>query len=153
MSCSRLEITLYDLEGDRIKIVNSDEGTDDNVEPLCPALVLRSVISGYVTNVEDTFIFLQPYNFEGDIECLQWRLQEFYTKFDCEVTIIVETGKLIAFKCHHGDWYRGKLLSFDDETLKVYFVDYGITDDVNYDALRELAPQFLEPCALCLKVG
>jgi len=40
---SLLDVTIYDNDGNKVIILTPDEGALDNVDPLCPPLVIRWV--------------------------------------------------------------------------------------------------------------
>lgn len=149
----RLEITLYDTEGNKLLIIDPDEGAFEVVDPVCPVLVLRSSIAGYVSFAEETFVYIQLSEYAVQVAWLLEQLFEFYDAKEKEAdTIVPEEEQICAVHSEDGNWYRGKVISFDDETVTVLYVDYGNTEIVKFDALRELAPQFKEYCMCCLKV-
>lgn len=59
---------------------------------------------------------------------------------------------LYAIHSEDGNWYRGKVISFDDEKATVNYVDYGNSEDVAFVELRELATKFLNINILSLQV-
>lgn len=149
----RLEITLYDLDGNKLTIIEPDEGAFDVVEPLCPILTLRSLLTGYVSHAEQTFVYIQPSEYSDKIAKMLDDLFEFYdSKENEDCNIVPEEEQIVAVKSSDGNWYRGKVVSFDDDSVTVLYIDYGNRESVKFDFLRELAPQFKELCALCQKV-
>lgn len=149
----RLHITIYDTEGNKITIINPDEGAYDNLEPLCPFLVVTSTITGYVSHVEENFIFIQPSVIGELLALLLDRMFEYYEHLSQETAIIPEEEQFYAFHSNDGNWYRGKVISFDDEKVTVHYIDYGNSEDVKFDAVRELDTKFKEMYTLCLQVN
>lgn len=150
----RLEITLYETEGNKIVIVEPDEGALDVVQPICPPLVLRSFIAGFVAYAEDTSVFIQLIENGDHVANLLDQMFEFYeAKEKEESDIIPEEEQIYAVHSEDANWYRGQVVSFDDETVTVLYIDYGNTEIVKFEALRELAPEFKHISGLSLKVG
>ncbi|KAJ8954517.1 hypothetical protein NQ318_000749 [Aromia moschata] len=149
----RLEITLYDTEGSKINIVSPDEGAYDTVEVLCPPLVYRSTITGYVSHAEDTVVYIQLTEYTDAIANLLDQMFERYNAENAELPIIPEEGLVYAVHSQDGNWYRGKVISFDDEQATVNYVDYGNSESVNFSELRELDDTFLRNCILCVMVN
>ncbi|XP_056634538.1 maternal protein tudor-like [Diorhabda sublineata] len=148
----RLEITLYDTQGNKHIILNPDEGSYDTVDIPCPLLVLCSTISGNVTYANENSIFIQPVEVAEQVAILLDQLFAVYDGKPHESTIIPEEGMVYAVHSEDGNWYRGKVTSFDDEKATVYYIDYGNYESVNFSELRELEVQFLDISILSLQV-
>ncbi|XP_023023151.2 protein tudor isoform X2 [Leptinotarsa decemlineata] len=149
----RLEVTLYDTEGNKHVILNPDEGAIDTVECPCPMLVLRSTITGYVPHADESSIFIQPSEYSEIITYLLDQLYETYNEQILESPIIPEEGLLYAVHSEDDNWYRGRVVSFDDEKCTVFYVDYGNSEDVAFSQLRELTPDFLAISLLCIQIN
>lgn len=114
---------------------------------------MQTIIVGYVYFANETFVYIQPSEYADQITSLSERLFEFYQAKEKEETnIIPEEEQIYAVHNEDDNWYRGKVISFDDETVTVLYIDYGITESVKFECLSELTPQFKEMCSLCLKV-
>lgn len=149
----RLEVTLYDTQGNKLVILNPDEGAFDAVESLCPMLVLSSVIRGYVSHADETSVYIQPSEYA---ETVSWLLDQMFAHFENlteENAIIPDEEQVYAVHSEDGNWYRGKVINFDDDKVTVNFIDYGNSEDVKFEALRELDSKFKETCTLCLQVN
>uniref|UniRef100_A0A6P7FIK6 Uncharacterized protein LOC114328275 isoform X2 n=1 Tax=Diabrotica virgifera virgifera TaxID=50390 RepID=A0A6P7FIK6_DIAVI len=150
---NKLEITLYDTEGNKHVIVNPDEGAYDTLDLPCPTLILRSNITGYVPFGSESSVFIQPNEYLETINSLLDLLFETYDSKPNENTIIPETDSIYAVHSEDGNWYRGKVTDFDDELATVSFIDYGNSEQVAFSALRELEKAFLDIPILCVEVN
>ncbi|VEN34010.1 unnamed protein product, partial [Callosobruchus maculatus] len=148
----RLEVTLYDNQGCKFVILNPDEGSYDTVDAICPLLVLRSTITGGVTHAEEGTVFIQPTEYADTVAMLLEQLFEHYENLAEENTIIPETDQVCAIHSEDGNWYRGKVLEFDDDKITVQYIDYGNRETIGFGQLRELDPKFREICTLSLQV-
>ncbi|CAG9833553.1 unnamed protein product [Diabrotica balteata] len=150
---NKLEITLYDTEGNKHVLLNPDEGSYDTLDLPCPMLVLRSNITGYVPFGGESSVFIQPNEYLETINSLLDLLFETYDGKPNENTIIPETDSIYAVNSEDGNWYRGKVTDFDDEQAVVSFIDYGNSEKVAFSALRELEKEFLDIPILCVEVN
>ncbi|XP_066147642.1 maternal protein tudor isoform X2 [Euwallacea fornicatus] len=148
-----LDVTFYDNEGNKIVILTPDEGALDNVDPLCPPLVVSSTLVGYVSHATETSVFIQP-NAQGDqITDLLHKLFQAYENVTEESNIIPEEGFVYAVHGCDGNWYRGRVDSFDDDNATVFYVDYGNYENVPFSSLRELKSEFNVPSMMCVQVS
>ncbi|XP_072393334.1 protein tudor-like isoform X2 [Diabrotica undecimpunctata] len=150
---NKLEITLYDTEGNKHVLLNPDEGSYDTLDLPCPMLVLRSNITGYVPFGGESSVCIQPNEYLETINSLLDLLFETYDGKPNENTIIPETDSIYAVNSEDGNWYRGKVTDFDDEQAVVSFIDYGNSEKVAFSALRELEKEFLDIPILCVEVN
>lgn len=51
-----------------------------------------------------------------------------------------------------GNWYRGRVDSFDDDNATVTYVDYGNSESVAFSELRELKSEMNKLNIMCLQV-
>ncbi|KAG5895989.1 hypothetical protein JTB14_005095 [Gonioctena quinquepunctata] len=149
---NRIEVTFYDIEGNKHIILDPDEGSFETVECPCPMLVLCSTITGYVPYAEKTNIYIQPTEYSETVAYLLNQLFEAYNDKPQDSTIIPEEGMLYAVHSEDGNWYRARVISFNDEKATVCYVDYGNYEDVAFSELRELNQLFLDIPLLCLPV-
>lgn len=89
---------------------------------------------------------------EGYSSYVQHCLGRYYRR-RCRRGIIPEIGKLVAFRSRLGGWFRGRTLAFSDETVNIFYVDFGFTGILKHDDLRELAPRFTRIYELCVKIN
>ncbi|CAH2002077.1 unnamed protein product [Acanthoscelides obtectus] len=148
----KLEVTLYDSQGCKLVILNPDEGSYETVDAICPMLVLRSTISGGVTHAEEGTVFIQPNEYADSVAYLLQELFEHYENLTEENTIIPEIDQICAIHSEDGNWYRGKVLEFDDDMVIVQYIDYGNRETIGFAQLRELDLKFKEMCALSLQI-
>lgn len=59
---------------------------------------------------------------------------------------------MYAVNGEDGNWYRGRVESFDDSTATVFYVDYGNSENVSFNTLRALDSEFNVPCMICVQV-
>ncbi|XP_044751082.1 maternal protein tudor-like isoform X3 [Coccinella septempunctata] len=139
---NRLEVTLYDHVGNKLNILNPDEGAYESVEAVCPHLVIKPTLHGFVSHVEESTIVIQPSECADSLEDMLNVIYEHYNNLPQESTLIPEEGYLYAVCSGDSNWYRGRVISFDDEKISVLYVDYGNTEDVPFSSLRELDSKF-----------
>ncbi|KAL3281927.1 hypothetical protein HHI36_005130 [Cryptolaemus montrouzieri] len=140
----RLEITLYDLSGNKLNIIIPDEGAFDTVDPFCPYLVTKSTIEGFVSHINENSIVIQPTECSKNIEYFVEQMYEYYENLPPDNPLIPEEEFVYATKSSDGNWYRGKVTTFDDDKATVIYLDYGNSEEVSFSCLRELISQFIE---------
>ncbi|KAK9736718.1 Tudor domain [Popillia japonica] len=148
----RLEVTFYDLTGQKLQIITPDEGAYDTVEPLCPLPIYSNVIEGWVSHASAESIYIQPSKFADAITQLLESLYEHYGALAQEEPVTPEEGQMFAVLSSDGNWYRGNVTEIKDGAAVVTFVDYGNTELVPFENLRELSPQFYQPHMLAVEV-
>ncbi|RZB39064.1 maternal protein tudor [Asbolus verrucosus] len=148
-----LEVTLYDQNGAKIKLVDKDEGAFESVELLCPYLIVQPTLTGEVTHVEDKSIVIQPSECAETMEYLLNAMFERYDNSILENPIVPVEGYVYAVKGSDTNWYRGRVVSFDDSRAQVNYLDYGNSESVGFDALRELTIDFLDVQLMCVSVS
>lgn len=107
-------------------------------------MITSSTIVGYVSHVDENSIFVQPVEYSETFEWLRNEMFEYYNNNPLDTPIIPEEEQIYAVHSTDGNWYRGKVVSFDDEKASISYVDYGNTEEVEFKELRELEPQFRE---------
>ncbi|XP_050306722.1 maternal protein tudor-like isoform X2 [Anthonomus grandis grandis] len=148
-----LDVTFYDNEGNKIVILQPDEGAFENVEPLCPMVIISSQIYGFVSHANETSVFIQPSAYADQIAALLDKMFESYENQSEEDTIIPEEGLIYAVHSPDGNWYRGRVDAFDDEKATIFYVDYGNGEDVPLSQIRALKADFNVPHMLCLQIN
>lgn len=146
-------MTLYDNDGTKLCIVDPDPGAYDTVEPLCPLLVLNSLVKGFVSHAKETTIYLQPVEYADTILMFLEEMFEYYDKLEQESSIVPVEGLIYAAKSPDTNWYRARCISFDNENVTVLYLDYGNTEILPFSELRELTPKFIEMCTLCIEIN
>lgn len=147
---NRLAVKLYNNLGHKIKI--TDNEVDEVISILCPMPVLsitHNVTASHIDNSKS--IWLKKCN-ESDIDAEL--LQELYDYYSQSGTpLYPEIGKLCAGRSVDENWYRAKVLEINDDGAVVHFVDYGNTEQIHPDYLRELEPRFCVIPQLAIQVG
>ncbi|KAI4466371.1 tudor domain containing protein [Holotrichia oblita] len=147
-----LEITLYDLTGQKLQIINPDEGAYDNVEPLCPLPIYSNIIEGWVSHASAESIYIQPSKFADVIAQVLESLYEHYSAIAQEEVVTPEEGQMFAVLSSDSNWYRGNVTEVKEDAAVVTFVDYGNSELVPFENLRELSPQFYQPHMLAVEI-
>ncbi|KAL1491704.1 hypothetical protein ABEB36_012262 [Hypothenemus hampei] len=145
-----LEVTFYDNDGNKIVILAPDEGALDTVDPLCSPFVPNSRVFGFVSHADETQVFIQ--SSLDDVTALLDRMFESYENETNENSLVPEEGYVYAVKSEDGNWYRGRVDTFDDDKIQVTYVDYGNGEQVAFSVLRGLKSEFNVPNILALPV-
>lgn len=151
--CFRLEVTLYDIQGSKINIINPDEGSNETIDLLCPLPVFYSSFYGCVAHATEESIFVQPSQYVDTIAQLLDQLFETYNESISEVSVTPKIGSTYAAHSEDSNWYRCRVTAIDGENVTVIYVDYGNCEVVNVTELRELAEQFWSLHMLALQVS
>lgn len=144
MSDDRLEVTLYDQSGEKIKLIDQDEAAFPNVNLLCPYTLLYSNLTGYITHIENNILYIQPIDGAKDMEYLLNATYEYYENFVQETPIEPVEGFIYVVKGSDSNWYRARVTSIAEQTVNVYYIDYGNGEDVEISLLRELTTELFE---------
>lgn len=70
-----------------------------------------------------------------------------------EAITTFEVDALCAAKSSDGNWYRATILSVEENEVNVQYSDYGNSESVVKDTVKQLDPTFFEPCSLALVAG
>lgn len=149
---SRLIVTIYDAQGYKLNVVEPDDGAFESVEPLCPLPIFYSTLYGWVSHVAGNSIFVQPTNFTDTLAQLLDQLYQHYNESILEIPIVPVVDLMYAVRSLDGNWYRGRVVSVDEEKATVLYVDYGNTETIAITEVRELEAQFLELHMLAVEV-
>ncbi|GJQ67361.1 putative tudor domain protein [Trypoxylus dichotomus] len=149
---NQVEITLYDLTGQKLQVVSPDEGAYDTVEPLCPLPIYSNVIQGFVSYASAESIYVQPSKFSQTIAQLSETLHGHYSVLQQEETITPIEGQIYAVLSSDSNWYRGSVTEIKGSEVVITFVDYGNTELVPTTNLRELSPLFYQPHMLAVEI-
>ncbi|XP_046422936.1 maternal protein tudor isoform X1 [Neodiprion fabricii] len=146
----RFAVQLYDLLGQKIKILETD--TDDSIGPICPLAVFASTQKVWVTHIDNAeSIWLQR---STDLDKIAEVLSSLYEYYSASGTQLVpEVGKLCAAKSEDKNWYRAMVESVKDTNVVVRFIDYGNCEEVPCSGIRNLEPQFYVPHQMAIKVS
>ncbi|XP_026316953.1 maternal protein tudor-like isoform X3 [Hyposmocoma kahamanoa] len=148
--------TLYDVAtGKKIAIFEPDEGAYDEVVPLCTRAVFNYNFGmAYISHSEDlNEIYLQKSTDSDRLAQLLESLFQFYEEGTPEAMSTFEVDALCAAKSSDGNWYRATILSVEESEVKVQFSDYGNSESVAKDSVKQLDLTFYETCSLALVAG
>lgn len=129
--------------------------TEEKISPVCPMPILSSTHRTSVSYADHgTNIWLQRYS-DVEIETkLSEDLQQYYTDNSGQGLSEPEVHSLCATKySEDGQWYRGRIVSLNETTAYVNYIDYGNTEEVALDSIMMLEPQFYEPHQLAINVS
>lgn len=148
----RIVCTLYDLEGVKIELFIPDEGAYLNVEKICPLPILSSNLTVYITHVNNgDSLFVQDVKDTNKIAEL---LEKLFEHCENDSAVIEPTvSNLCCAKSEDGNWYRGRISEVTDEGVRVVYIDYGNSETVPKESLRNLDERFYIPNELALNVG
>lgn len=147
-----MEITLYDLTGQKLHILIPDEGAYDTVEPICPLPIYSNIMQGWVSYASVESIYVQPAKFADTITQLLETLYAHYSAMTQEEAITPAAGQIYAVLSSDSNWYRGSITEIKEDEVIVTFVDYGNSESVPVTNLRELSPQFFQPHMLAAEI-
>ncbi|XP_032689380.1 maternal protein tudor-like isoform X3 [Odontomachus brunneus] len=150
---SRLIVKLYDLHG--CGIMNISE-SDKKISTVCPMPILSSthkvsVSCAQILEDNSISIWLQRYSdYEADIKLLT-DLERYYSNSGQRLK--PEPDLLCAVKSTDDRWYRGKIVSCTETTAYVHYIDIGNTEQVAFESIMVLEPQFYEPHQLAVNAS
>lgn len=147
-----MQVTLYDADGAKIKLIDRDEAAFETVELLCPYLIQNSSLTGEVSHVEDSIVFIQPADCYESIQYLLTSLFETYNDTTLENLLVPVDGFVYAVRGTDTNWYRGRVVSLDEKHATVNYLDYGNSEAVDISELRELTREFMELVIMCVPV-
>ena len=89
----------------------------------------------------------------GPFDSLMNKLYAYYGEQEEGASLTSPTiGSYCAAPYSDGSWYRGRITAVNPtQGVSVHYIDYGNTDQVEVDTLRELAPEFCGMPAQALK--
>ncbi|KAK5646934.1 hypothetical protein RI129_005398 [Pyrocoelia pectoralis] len=150
----KTEVTLYDISGVKINIIEPDEEAFPSVEVLCPLPVLSSTVCGWVSFVvaNEKKLFIQPTEHSETVTNLLDTLFNHYDTTTLEEPLKPEVGQYYAVHSTDGNWYRGAVLSVEDDNATLLYIDYGNSETVSNSELRDLTQEFKELHMLALEV-
>lgn len=145
-------MTLYDENGQKIKLIDNDEGSYETVELLVPYLILHSKISGEITHVDQNTVYIQPADCAQNIDYLLQSAFDYYDSFSLNEPFVPTEGCVYAVKGSDSNWYRARVASLDDKQATVNYIDYGNSEQVNFDDIRDLVDEFAQIPILCVPI-
>lgn len=140
----RLEVTVYDLKGSKIHLVEPDDGSFDSIDPFCPLPIFCSTFYGWVSHVTPTTIFVQPSGVESLLSQILDQLFEHFDGTILETPIVPQVEGHYIVHSSDSNWYRAKIVSIDDGEAVVMYVDYGNTEKVALSEIREMEHKFMD---------
>lgn len=146
--CFRLQVTLFDAEGQLLTLQISEVSTIDKI---CPLPVLNTNQKVWIAHASEDGIFLHKVQFADHLSELLQKLFEFYN--DSEYAEQDWSGGEVcsAKSVNDEQWYRARILETGSDT-KVLYIDYGNSETVPVSNLRKLDSAFYTPHAFALKV-
>lgn len=115
-------------------------------------IVLNGDIVSITEVVSHCLVYVQPSKCLNELYGLQEevlnvvRVAPFITKYP-------KTGDILAAP-FEGDYYRGRVISVNtiEDTVRIGYIDYGNTDNVPFDSLKELPAAIREKRRLSMRV-
>ncbi|XP_025835446.1 maternal protein tudor-like isoform X2 [Agrilus planipennis] len=149
---NKLEVVIYDTTGNKLKLVEPDEGTLEWISFLCPMPVFNSTIACWVSHFTESSIFIQPSDFGDTITQLLDSMFHSYDNTVPDESLQIQEGFILAVHSDDGNWYRGQVTAIEDDKITVIYVDYGNSESVSQSEVRELAFEHSELHMLALKI-
>lgn len=149
----RLEVTLYDQSGEKIKLIDQDEAAFPNVDLLCSYTLLYSNLTGEIIHLDNNILYIHPTDVVKDLEHLLNSTYEYYENFVQETPIEPVEGFIYVVKSSDGNWYRAKVTSITEPTVNVNYIDYGNFEDVKISLLREMTAELFEVPIMAVSVS
>ncbi|XP_046743365.1 maternal protein tudor [Diprion similis] len=146
----RFAVQLYDLSGQKIKILEAD--SDNSIVPVCPLPVFASTHKVWVMHIDNAeSIWLQR---STDLDNIVEVLGSLYEHYSVSGTQLVpEVGKLCVVKSKDNNWYRAMVESVKDTDVLVRFIDYGNCEEVPCNRIKTLEPEFYVPHQMAINVS
>ncbi|KAK7866892.1 hypothetical protein R5R35_001635 [Gryllus longicercus] len=147
----RLSVHLFDIEGQGLEILkNVDTSSPLDVEPLCPMPILVHTLRMWVSHVEKlNEIWLQK---ESEAEMLSGLLELLFNFYEegkgVELGDPQEDQLCAAKSSKDGSWYRARVKSVTDDQISVVYIDYGNSETLAKEDVKELCPSFYRVHAL-----
>ena len=85
--------------------------------------------------------FCQSTQNSGDLDDLMAKLEEHYSA-DQEVVSSISSGMFCVAKYEDGGWYRAQVMQVREESIDVFYIDFGDTAVLPLSHVRTLAPEF-----------
>ncbi|XP_068085143.1 tudor domain-containing 6-like [Anabrus simplex] len=149
-----LGVQVFDLDGMRLEMFKTVIGNPMlMVEPVSPMPVRNYTVDVWVSHVDGPQrLWLQSTASEEQLVKLLDLLHNFYESDGSGHTLdSPEAGHFCAAKSSKDDgWYRAKVQSVHEDSVSVLFIDYGNSEIVPFQNLRELDPSFFTPHMLSL---
>nr|XP_061806788.1 tudor domain-containing 6-like [Nerophis lumbriciformis] len=119
------------------------------VENVFPGTLYVARVS-HVTNPHEFWI--QTQNHTNELDELMGNISHLYKYTDNKYVMETPTlGANCAAKAADGDFYRGVVSGIGEDKIKVFFVDYGGTEEVDRSDIRTLPDRLQETPKLALK--
>ncbi|KAG8042393.1 hypothetical protein G9C98_005027 [Cotesia typhae] len=145
---NRLVVDVFDESGKKIKLQNE---ADESISPICPMPIFfhqHQVAVSHVNNSKS--IWLKRDADQDTNAALLNELFEYYSTSGQQLDI--EINKFCAAQCSDGNWYRAKIVTKMGSGAVVLYIDYGNTEEVSLDKLKELERKFFKHSQLAIEV-
>ncbi|XP_034942181.1 maternal protein tudor-like isoform X2 [Chelonus insularis] len=145
-----LVVDLFDELGH--KIVFTPEQEDEKICPLCPMPIfygVHRVSVAHINHGESIWLKrLVDLNTDADL------LSELYDYYSTSgQPLNVKENELCAALSSDGNWYRARVVSKTDSKALIQYIDYGNTENIPFNSLKELETQFFKPSQLAIEVS
>ncbi|XP_058803778.1 maternal protein tudor [Phymastichus coffea] len=148
---NRLIVRLFDINGNKIKIVGSQN--IERINPICNMPILSSTHDVIVTNIKNSScVWLQRTTDAPMEKQLLDDMYDYYSKVKVQAMAIEK--ELFAGLWIDGNWYRMIVLEMrGSDEVKVQLIDYGDTGYILASDLRTLDDRFYLPHQLAVRVS
>ena len=153
-------------EGSLNLIGASEDGATEKEGEPCRSYPVRNFTKGlsfrvYASEVRSLYFYLQLASEEDKLTDLADKVNEFYSANSEYVKALkcpyVNRPCVAQYTDEEGNaaWYRAQISDINDNVANVLFVDYGNSECVTVDELKEISEEYLKvtPYALCCQVN
>ncbi|XP_011311904.1 maternal protein tudor isoform X2 [Fopius arisanus] len=149
---NRLAVSIFDTTGQKIKITPNDP--EETICPLLGTPIIHSVNKVTISHVNHAkSLYLQRVS---DIPLLQSLLDDlfnFYSTSGRPLNPQALPQTLCAAQSQDENWYRAKILKSSQTGALVQYLDYGNSEHVPSELLKELEPQHMIKPHVALEVS
>ncbi|XP_047380085.1 tudor domain-containing protein 7 [Sciurus carolinensis] len=123
---------------------------DITVPPLViPTEASPSVLVVELSNTNEVVIRYVGKDYSAAQELMEDEMKEYYSKNPNVAPVqAVHVGQLLAVNAEEDAWLRAQIISVEDSKLKVCYVDYGFSENVEKNKAYKLNPKF---CSLAFQ--
>ncbi|KAK0158458.1 hypothetical protein PV328_009458 [Microctonus aethiopoides] len=146
----RFIVRLFDEAGKKIRITAKE--LNENICPLPPMPIIFSIHRVTVSHINHSgSVWLKRLADSETDEALLEELYEYYTTSGRPLNS--SPGKLCAALSADGNWYRAKVIHNTKIGALVHYIDYGNTEEISANGLKELESRFFKQSQLAIETA
>ncbi|KAK0163339.1 hypothetical protein PV327_007031 [Microctonus hyperodae] len=146
----RFIVRLFDEAGRKIRITAKE--SNENICPLSPMPIIFSVHRVTVSHINHSgSVWLKRLADSETDDALLEELYEYYATSGRPLNS--SPGKLCAALSADGNWYRAKVIENTEIGARVHYIDYGNTEEISANGLKELESRFFKQSQLAIETA